>query len=190
MHIASAGAAVAAAQIAALSRAIRGNSQRRQGQRGGRLLLCNFLPTAYGGILSKRDHQSDHLFFKYAHVACNFSTREMAGDAKTGAASGKYARAFEVTGYKSIIRGASRRAGKSFLHKHGYSRRGSKTTITGRIPAPERAACTLQPLLSCKPAHVITAMYQGWSGSVRFKTRCTADDKTQFLCFKPNTSWA
>lgn len=175
MHMASA----AAVKIAASSRAIRGNSQRWQGRRGGRLLLCNFLPTAYGGILSKRDHQSDHLFFKYAHAACNFSARKMAGDSTSGAASGKYARAFEVTGYKSLITGASRGAGKSFLHKHGHSRREVKQQLRDLSFAAERTPCTSQSLLSCKPAHVITAklLVSRVVRSSLLKKSCSAVDK-------------
>lgn len=82
----------------------------------------------------------------------------MAGDAAAGAASGKYARPFEVTGYKSLITGASRGAGKSFLHKHGHSRREVKQQLRGGIPAAERTPRTSQSLLFCKPAHVITAI--------------------------------
>lgn len=156
MHTAS-----TAVRIAASSWATRKKSQRRQGRSGGRRLLCNFLPTAYGGILSKRDHQSDHLFFKCAHTACNFPGRKMAGDATSVAARRKYARPFEVTGYKSLITGASRGAGKSFLHKRGLLSSGGKTTITGSgyesLPL-QWDAVHMQSLLSCKLTHVITAM--------------------------------
>lgn len=145
--------------------AIRGNSQRRQGQKAGRLLLCNFLPNGLwrnplqeGSPVRPPVLQIRSRSLQFLH------SEDGRGTPSWGAASGKYARAFEVTGYKSIITGASRGAGKSFLHKHGYSRREVKQQLrdVSLLPRGRRAPRNLSFHAN---QHVITAVCQGWSGS-------------------------
>lgn len=74
----------------------------------------------------RRKTQSNHLFFKYIHAACNFSAREIAGNT-TLCREWKTCTAFELRGYKSLIAGESHCTERSSLHKHsiplnaGYS---------------------------------------------------------------------
>lgn len=65
----------------------------------------------------KKKTQSNHLFLKYIHAACNFSARKIAGNTTLGR-DWKMCTVFELRGYKNLIAGESHCTGKRFLHKY------------------------------------------------------------------------
>lgn len=145
--------ATATVKISASSSAIRGNSQWREGREGDSCSVISFLQSMEESspreIASRTTCSSNTL-----HAACNFSASNMAGSATLGR-EWKLCAAFQVTGYKNLITGVRRSAGKSFLRKHGSSLLGLKQQLPNISLLLGRTADTSRSPVLCKPAHVI-----------------------------------
>lgn len=143
----------ATVRISASSSAIRGNSQWWGGREGDSCSVISFLQSmeesSPRGITSRTTCSSNAL-----HAACNFSASKMAGSATLGW-EWKLCAAFEVTGYKNLITGARRSAGKSFLRKHGSSLLGIKQQLPNICLLLGRVLYTSRSPLFCEPARVI-----------------------------------